>query len=64
MRDYDDIVLKLFALFSDKVSEDKKKKRMACRLLTLDRKVSLIPGVPKFPVLRANTELCDLITEE
>ena len=53
----------LFALFSDKVSEDHKS-RMACRLLTLDRKESPILGVPKFPVLTAETELCDLITEE
>ena len=53
----------LFALFSDKVSEDQKS-RMACRLLTLDRKESPILGVPKFPVLSADTELCDLITEE
>ena len=37
---------------------------MACRLLTLDRKESPILGVPKFPVLSADTELCDLITEE
>ena len=53
----------LFALFSNKVSEDHKS-RMACRLLTLDRKESPILSVPKFPVLTAETELCDLITEE
>ena len=53
----------LFALFSNKVSEDQKS-RMACRLQTLDRKVSPILGVTKFQVLTADTELCDLITEE
>ena len=53
----------LFALFSNRVSEDQKS-RMASRLLTLDRKESPTLGVPKFPVLTAETELCDLITEE
>ena len=52
----------LFGLFSGKVSEDHMSR--ACRLLTLDRKESPILGVPKFPVLTAETELCDLITEE
>ena len=53
----------LFALFSNRVSEDQKS-RMASRLLTLDRKESPTLGVPKFPVLTVETELCDLITEE
>ena len=53
----------LFALFSNRVSDDMKS-RMASRLLTLDRKESPTLGVPKFPVLKAETELCDLITEE
>ena len=53
----------LFALFSNRVSEDQKS-RMASRLLTLDRKESPTLGVPKFPALTAETELCDLITEE
>ena len=53
----------LFALFSNRVSDDMKS-RMASRLLTLDRKESPTLGVPKFPVLTAETELCDLITEE
>ena len=53
----------LFALFSNRVSDDMKS-RMASRLLTLDRKESPTLGVPKFPVLTAATELCDLITEE
>ena len=33
-------------------------------LSSLDRKESPILSVPKFPVLTAETELCDLITEE
>ena len=52
----------LFALFSDKVSEDTKS-RMAARLLTLDRPDSPSLGLPKFPVITAKTELWDLVTE-
>ena len=52
----------MFALFSNKVSEDTKS-RMAARLLTLDRPDSPSLGLPKFPVITANTELWDLVTE-
>ena len=43
----------LFALFSNRVSDDMKS-RMASRLLTLDRKESPTLGVPKFPVSYAD----------
>ena len=52
----------LFALFSDKVSEDTKS-RMAARLLTLDRPDTPSLGLPKFPVITATSELWDLVTE-
>jgi len=52
----------MFALFSNKVSEDTKS-RMAARLLTLDRPDSPSLGLPKFPVITAKTELWDLVTE-
>ena len=38
------------------------KSRMAARLLTLDRPKSPSLGIPKFPVITAGTELCDLVT--
>ena len=44
------------------MSEDQKS-RMAARLLTLDRPQSPSLGIPKFPVITAETELCDLVTE-
>jgi hypothetical protein len=44
------------------MSEDQKS-RMAARLLTLDRLQSPSLGLPKFPVITAETELCDLVTE-
>ena len=37
------------------------KSRMAARLLTLDRHESPSLGLPKFPVITAATELCDLV---
>ena len=52
----------MFALFSNRVSDDAKS-RMAARLLTLDRPDSPSLGIPKFPVITANTELWDLVTE-
>ena len=39
------------------------KSRMAARLLTLDRPESPSLGLPKFPVITAETELCDLVKE-
>ena len=39
------------------------KSRMAARLLTLDRPESASLGLPKFPVITAETELCDLVKE-
>ena len=53
----------VFALFSDKVSEDHKS-RMASRLLTLARPETTTLGIPKFPVVCAQTELWELLTEE
>ena len=52
----------MFALFSDKLSEDAKG-RMAAKLLTLDRPDSPSLGLPKFPVVTATTELWDLVSE-
>ena len=52
----------VFALFSNKVSEDTKS-RMAARLLTLDRPDTPSLGLPKFPVITATTELWDLVSE-
>ena len=40
------------------------KSRMAARLLTLDRPESPSLGLPKFPVITAETELCDLVKKE
>ena len=39
------------------------KSRMAARLLTLDRPESPSLGLPKFPVITAETELYDLVKE-
>jgi len=40
------------------------KSRMAARLLTLDRPESPSLGLPKFPVITAETELWDLVKKE